>query len=250
MISNGMNVIYHFGKYIYLILNSFTRPEKFRMYWRELMRQMTNIGVGSLIIVALISFFIGAVTAIQTAYQLLTSFIPQYYVGLIVRDSMLLELAPTISCLVLAGKVGSNVASELGTMRITEQIDALEIMGINTAAYLVGPKILAAVIMIPFLIMFSAFLGISGGYIAVLAADDIDNVLYIKGLLQWFHPFYITIMLVKSVVFGFIITSISCYQGFYVRGGALEIGKASTRAVVFSSIMILVADYVLAILLT
>lgn len=220
------------------------------MYWRELMRQMNDIGVGSLIIVALISFFIGAVTAIQTAFQLLTSFIPQYYVGLIVRDSMLLELAPTISCLVLAGKVGSNVASELGTMRISEQIDALEIMGINTASYLIGPKVVAAIIMIPMLIMFSAFLGISGGYLAVLAADGIDNSLYIKGLLLWFHPFYITIMLIKSVVFGFILTSISCYQGYYVKGGALEIGKASTRAVVYSSIMILVADYVLAIILT
>ena len=220
------------------------------MYWKETMRQMVDIGVGSLSIVALIAFFIGAVTAIQTAFQLLGSFIPQYYVGFIVRDSMLLELAPTISALVLAGKVGSNIASELGTMRISEQIDALEIMGVNAAGYLIGPRIIAAIIMIPLLVVIAACLGMLGGYVAVVASPSLENELYIKGLRVWYNPFYINILLIKSFVFAFILTSIACYQGYYVSGGALEIGQASTRAVVYGSTMILVADYFLALILT
>jgi len=220
------------------------------MYWREMMRQMNDLGVGSLPIVAMVSFFFGAVTAVQTAFQLLNSFIPDYYVGFIVRDSMLLELAPTISCLVLAGKIVSNVASELGSMRITEQIDALEIMGVNTVGYLIGPKIIGAVIMSPFLVILAAFLGMLGGYIAVAASSAVENPLYIKGLLVWFKPYYINFMIIKSVVFAFLITSISSYHGYYVQGGALEIGRASTRAVVYSSMAILVADYILATLLT
>ena len=245
-----MNVFYHFGRYIFLIRMTFNKPESFAMYWREMMRQMQNIGVGSLPIIAVISLFIGAVTAIQTAFQLLGSFIPQYYVGFIVRDSMLLELAPTISSLVLAGKVGSNVATELGTMRISEQIDALEIMGVNTAGYLVGPKLVAAVTMIPLLIILAAALGMIGGYIAVVASGAIETSLYERGLQIWYKPFYINILLIKSIVFGFILTSIACYQGYFVSGGALELGSASTRAVVYGSIMILVADYILALLLT
>lgn len=228
----------------------FSRPERLSMYWKETMRQMNDIGVGSLSIVAMISFFIGAVTAVQTAFQLLGSFIPQYYVGYIVRDTMLLELAPTISCLVLAGKVGSNLASELGTMRISEQIDALEIMGVNTSAYLVMPKVVAALITIPMLVIFSAGLGMAGGYAAVASAPQLELSAYIKGLKVWFDPFYVTIMLSKSVVFAFLLTTISCYMGYFVKGGALDIGKASTRAVVASSVMILIADYILALLLT
>lgn len=228
----------------------FTRPEKFRMYWKELMRQMNDIGVGSMAIVIMISFFIGAVTAVQTAFQIVGSWIPENYVGYIVRDSMLLELAPTISCLVLAGKVGSNIASELGTMRISEQIDALEIMGVNTSSYLVGPKVIAAMVTVPLLVIFAAFLGCLGGYAAVVASSELGNAEYRDGLQIFFDEFYITIMIVKSIVFAFLLTSISCYQGYYVTGGALEIGKASTRAVVYSSVMILLADYVLALMLT
>lgn len=224
----------------------FAKPDKFHMYWKELARQMNDIGVGSLAIIVMISFFIGAVTAVQTAFQILGSFIPENYVGYIVRDSMLLELAPTISCLVLAGKVGSNVASELGTMRITEQIDALEIMGVNTPSYLIGPKVIAAMVTIPMLVIFAAYLGCLGGYVAVVASEELSNPAYLDGLTIYFAPYYIRIMLIKSVVFAFLLTSVSCYQGYYVHGGALEIGKASTRAVVFSSVMILLADYVLA----
>jgi phospholipid/cholesterol/gamma-HCH transport system permease protein len=245
-----MKIFNHLGKYIKLLALMFSRPEKPGMYWKETMRQMNDIGVGSLPIVAMISFFIGAVTVIQTAYQIIGSFIPEYYVGYIVRDSLLLELAPTITCLVLAGKVGSNMASELGTMRISEQIDALEIMGINTPGYLIAPKILAAMVMIPLLVICAAALGMVGGYVATVSSSGLDNASYLRGLMAFFNPFYINIMLWKSIVFAFLLTSISSYQGYNVSGGALEIGKASTRAVVFSSVMILVADYILAILLT
>lgn len=229
-----------------LLGHTFSRPDKLSMYWKELARQMNDVGVGSLPIVVMVSFFIGAVTAVQTAFQIVGSWIPENYVGYIVRDSMLLELAPTVSCIVLAGKVGSNVASELGTMRISEQIDALEIMGVNTASYLIGPKVLAAMITVPMLIIFAAFLGCVGGYVAVVASEELSNPAYLDGLTIYFVPYYIRIMLVKSVVFAFLLTSVSCYQGYYVQGGALEIGRASTRAVVYSNVTILLADYVLA----
>lgn len=245
-----MNIFTSIGKYFTLMGSTFARPEKVSMYYRETMRQMETIGVGSIGIVAMISFFIGAVTAVQTAFQLIGTFIPPYYVGYIVRDTMLLELASTITCLALAGKVGSNLASELGTMRITEQIDALEIMGIKTSAYLIGPKLVAAIITIPLLVIFSAFLGMMGGYLAVATSDKLDIAHYLQGLNAFFNPYYITIMMIKSVVFGFLLTSIACYHGYYVQGGAYELGKSSTRAVVISSVSILVADYVLAFILT
>ncbi len=219
------------------------------MYWRELMRQMYEIGVGSLTIVAVISIFIGAVTAVQFAYQLQDSFVPQYYIGFIVRSSMLIELAPTFSCLVLAGKVGSNIASELGSMRITEQIDALQIMGVNTTSYLVAPKILASIIVIPLLIIISAALGMLGGLLASLA-NGVTFTVFMKGMMSWFDPFNVVMMLVKATVFAFLLTSVACYHGFFVEGGSLGVGKASTRAVVQGSILILVADYVIAQLMT
>lgn len=220
-------------------------PEKFKMYWTELFRQMNDIGVGSLLIIGIISIFIGAVTAVQFSYQLQDSFIPQYYVGFIVRDSILIEFAPTISCLVLAGKVGSKIASELGSMRITEQIDALEIMGVNTLNYLVGPRILGAVLIIPFLVVIAAALGMWGGMFASSTAG-IPFEVYERGLLSWFEVFNVNLMLVKAVVFAFILSSIACFHGFYVKGGALELGKASTRAVVQASILILAFDYLIA----
>ncbi|MCB0514431.1 MAG: ABC transporter permease [Chitinophagales bacterium] len=243
-----IKTISHFGAYVIMLKKMFTIPEKMYMYNKELFRQMTNIGVGSLVIIAIISLFIGAVTAVQFAYQLGNSFIPLYYVGYIVRDSMIIELAPTFSCLVLAGKVGSNMASELGSMRISEQIDALEIMGVNTISYLVGPKILASVIIVPVLVIYSASFGIVGGLIAS-ASRGIATETYIKGLHAWFDPFNVTMMIIKSIIFGFILTSVSCYQGYYANGGALDIGAASTRAVVYSSILILVFDYLIASIL-
>lgn len=244
-----MRFFYHVGKYVFMLKSMFGKPESFNMYWHETLRQMNNIGVGSIVIVGIISFFVGAVTCLQFSFQIKTSFIPVYLIGYIVRDTMLIELSATLSALVLAGKVGSNMASELGTMRITEQIDALEIMGINSVSYLVGPKILAAILIVPPIVILSAFLGMYGGWLAAINYD-IPGSLYEKGLTYRFVPFNLVIMQIKSVVFAFILTSVACYQGFYVKGGALEIGKASTRAVVVGSILIILFDYIIALLLT
>jgi len=241
-----MRFFYHLGRYILMLRATFASPEKFRMYWREWFRQMYDIGIGSLGIISVISIFIGAVTCIQFAYNLQDSFVPIYYVGFVVRDSMILELAPTMSCLLLAGKIGSSMATELGTMRISEQIDALEIMGVNTISYLIGPKILGAICVVPLLVIISAFLGIYGGLLAGTASGLLSQAEFIQGLQDTFVPFNVQVMLIKAVTFAFIITSVSCFQGFYATGGALEIGKASTRAVVFSSILIIIADYVVA----
>lgn len=229
---------------------TFKRPEKFSMYWKETMRQMNDIGVGSLIIVCLISIFIGAVAAVQFAYQLSGQLIPRYYVGYIVRDLALIELSPTVSCLVLAGKVGSNMAAEIGGMRQKEHIDAMEVMGINTASYLIMPKIIAALFVIPLLVTFSAFVAVLGGYLSSVPTGWLTHDEYVQGVRSFFLPYNVTMMYVKSVVFAFILTTVSCYQGYYVRGGSIELGQASTRAVVFSDILILLADYLIAVVLT
>jgi len=241
-----MDSLYQLGKYMLMLKSLFVRPERKAMYWVEMLRQMHQIGVDSIIIVFIISFFIGAVSAVQFAYNLSTTITPMYFVGYIVKESMILEFAPTVTCLILAGKVGSNVASELGTMRLTEQIDALEIMGVNTTAYLVGPKILAAITMIPLLVVFAAVTGIWGGMLAGAASGYVSTTEYTQGVLSWFVPLNALIMMIKAVVFSFLIVSISCFQGFYAYGGALDIGKASTRAVVLGCILVLVADYLIA----
>lgn len=243
-----MNPLEHFGKYLMLLARTVSKPEKFSMYWKECFRQMNEIGIGSLVLVSVIAVFMGAVTAVQFAYQLQDSFIPQYYIGFIVRDMMIIEMAPTLSGLVLCGKVGSSIATELGTMRISEQIDALEIMGVNTAAYLIMPKVVAAILIVPFLVIIAAAVGITGGLLATVASG-IPPDTYIRGLHSWFVPFNVKLMIIKSVVFAFIITSIACYQGYYASGGALEIGKASTRAVVIASIAVIASDYFIAELL-
>lgn len=243
-----MNFFYHFGKYLILLKSTFVKPEKFYMYWKEAIRQMEQIGVGSLSIISIMALFIGAVTAIQFAYQLEDSFVPMWWIGLIVRNSMILELAPTLSCLLLAGKVGSNMASELGTMRISEQIDALEIMGVSTPGYLVGPKILASVVVIPILVLLAVFFGIYGGMMAGALSGIYSKEEFIRGLQEPLDNYDIFIMYMKSVIFAFSITSISCYQGFYAKGGALDIGESSTRAVVYSSITVIVANFLIAYL--
>lgn len=229
-----------------MIFALFKKPERFAMYWKEYARQMNNIGVGSLIIVVFISIFVGAVTAVQFAYQIQGSAIPMWWVGYVVRDTMILELAPTITCLLLAGKVGSNISSELGSMRVNEQIDALQIMGVNVRSYLVGPKILAAVTVIPLLVIIAAFLGVYGGLLAGKLGGYVSSAEYQLGVLDEFDPYYVRLMYIKAVVFAFTLTSVAAYQGFYVKGGAIEIGEASTRAVVFSSILILAFDYLIA----
>lgn len=226
----------------------FTRPENIRMYWKELMHQCSEIGIGSLGIVAIISVFMGAVSAVQTSYQLVAPYIPKSTIAQIVRDTVILEFAPTLVCIVLAGVVGSKIASELGNMRVSEQIDALEIMGINTKSYLVGPKISAAVIVIPLLVILSMVLGIYGGRLAamfslkeVMSVNDYDT-----GLLEAFIPYNVRFAMYKAVTFAFILSSIPAYYGYFVKGGALEIGRSSTKSVVVSCIMILFADYILA----
>lgn len=246
----NFKILFHIGRYFMMIRTSFARPERFSMYWKETMRQMNDIGVGSLVIVGLISIFIGMVTAVQFAYQLQDSFVPKYYIGYIVRDSTIIELAPTITCLVLAGKVGSNMAAEIGGMRQKEHIDAMEIMGVNTAAYLILPKIIAAMFVIPLLVCIAAFVSIIGGYIASVPTGLITDADYVRGLRSFFVEYNVFMMFVKAVVFAYILTTVSCYQGYYVKGGSIELGHASTQAVVFSDILILLADYIIALLLT
>lgn len=244
------NYLYHFGRYLSMMRHALGRPEKFSMYWKETMRQMNDIGVGSLMIVCLISIFIGAVAAVQFAYQLDGQLIPRYYIGYIVRDLAIIELSPTITCLVLAGKVGSNMTAEIGGMRQKEHIDAMEVMGVNTAAYLIRPKLIGAMVAIPLLVTFSACVAIIGGYVASVPTELITDDEYIQGLRSFFDEYNVFMMYVKALVFSIILTTVSCYQGYFVEGGSIELGQASTRAVVYSDILILLADYLIAVLLT
>ncbi len=242
-------IFYHFGKYILMLKAVFRRPEKFRIYKNELFREMVDIGLGSVGIISIISVFIGGVTTVQTAFQLVSDLIPRSIIGSITRDSTILEFSPTVCSLVLAGKVGSSIASQIGTMRVTEQIDALEIMGINAPGYLILPKLLAGIIMIPLLVIIAISLSISGGYLAGVASGAVTATEFITGLTTDFVPFTLVVAMVKSLIFAFIITTVSAYQGFYTKGGALEVGQSSTKAVVVSCISILISDYVIAQLL-
>ncbi len=240
-------MVENFGRYSLLIHSLFLKPEKFSVYWKETLREMVAIGIGSLGIMIIISLFFGMVTAVQTAAQLIDSaLIPRSVIGTITRDSTILELSPTIGCLVLAGRIGSNIASQIGTMRVTEQIDALEIMGINSSGYLILPKIIACVTMIPLLVILSMSLSIFGGLVAGGLAGIVSRQEYIDGITGGFQTRYLVIGLIKSLIYGFIISSIAAYQGFYTSGGALDVGKSSTKAVVFSSVAILLFDYVVA----
>ncbi len=238
-----------FGQYLLMLKGMFTRPENPRMYWKEFMHQCVEIGIGSLPIVIIISLFLGAVTTVQTAYQLVSPLVPASTIAQIVRDSVILELSPTVLSIVLAGVVGSKIASELGNMRISEQIDALEIMGINTKAYLVFPKIAAALLMVPFLIVISAVLAIWGGRMAGSMSGILATDIFDIGLRQNFSPYNVFFALTKAYTFAFIISSVPAYFGYNVSGGALEIGRSSTTSVVVSCILILIADYALAALL-
>ena len=244
-----MSFFTHFGTYLLMLKGMFTKPENWRMYWKEFMHQCVEIGIGALPIVVIISLFLGAVTTVQTAYQLVSPLVPASTIAQIVRDSMILELSPTVVSIVLAGVVGSKIASELGNMRISEQIDALEIMGINTKSYLIMPKILASLVVIPCLIVISAVLGIWGGRTAGAMSGILATDIFDIGLRQNLNIYNINFALYKSYTFAFILSSIPAYYGYNVKGGSLEIGRASTSAVVVSCILILVADYALAALL-
>jgi phospholipid/cholesterol/gamma-HCH transport system permease protein len=245
-----LSFIEELGKYLAMLASLFTKPERFSMYWKETMRQMVNIGIGSLIIVGIVSTFVGGVTAVQFSNQIMgLELIPMWWLGYIIRDSMILELAPTITGLLLAGKIGSNISSELGSMRITEQIDALEIMGVNTPAYLIAPKIISGIFVMPILVTIAVFLGIIGGMFAGVIGGYYSTTEYIRGTQDMFVPWYAFMMLIKSAVFGFIICSIAAYYGYNVKGGALAIGEASTKAVVNSCIIIIIANFIIAFLL-
>lgn len=244
-----MNVFSTLGNFILMLKGMFTRPENLKMYWKEFMHQSSEIGIGSLGIVVIISVFMGAVSAIQTAYQLTSPVVPPETIAQVVRDTVILEFAPTLVCIVLAGVVGSKIAGELGNMRVSEQIDALEIMGINTKAYLIMPKILGALLTIPLLVILAMILGIYGGRLAGSLGGIISTDTFDRGLLQGFLPRNVWFSLAKAYTFAFIISSVASYCGYFVKGGSLEIGRASTRAVIASCVLILFADYLLSFLL-
>lgn len=234
-----MNYLYQTGQYAMLMRKVFTKPDRWRMFWRQFPKEVEKLGLASLPIVIIISIFIGAILTIQTKLNTENPLLPTYSTGLVTRDTLLLEFSSTIMCLILAGKVGSNIASEIGTMRITEQIDAIEIMGVNSANYLILPKITAFVVMMPFLVIFSMAIGLVGGYLVGMFSDIITVADYLLGIQYAFIPYYIFYSVVKSLVFAFIISSVASYYGYFSYGGALDVGKASTNAVVNSSILIL-----------
>ncbi|HEY3405250.1 MAG TPA: ABC transporter permease [Ohtaekwangia sp.] len=237
------------GKYFIFLGNLFINREAFKTYYKLTLEECVSIGIGSLFLFALVSTFIGAVTTVQTAYNLVNPLIPDYIISQVVREMTVLELAPTIMALIYAGKVGSSISGGLGTMRITEQIDALEVMGINSVSYLVLPKIIASILMYPMLVIIAGVCALFGGFIVGTVTGIITPNDYVYGLRYIFNEFTITFALIKSVVFAFLVSSISAYQGYYTQGGALEVGVSSTKAVTTSVIAVLLADYFLAQLL-
>lgn len=240
-----MGIVYHIGRYLLFLREVFGRPERLVIYARRTVEEMDLLGVKSLGIVALLSVFMGAVITIQTSTNIDAAWIPSYVVGFTARQSTILEFSPTIISLILAGKVGSNIAAEIGSMRVKEQIDALDIMGVNSAGYLVLPKIVATILMNPFLVVISMFLSIFGGWLVGIGSGIVSTVDYIHGI-QWdFDPYTVTYALIKTVVFAFIIATVSAYQGYHTRGGTREVGISSTKAVVYSDIVILIANYLL-----
>ena len=240
-----MKALNRIGEYILFMGRIFTKPEKKRVYLKELVNELEKLGLNSIVLVAIISFFIGVVLTLQTAYNMSSPLLPRYLIGYLTRETLLLEFSSTIVSLILAGKIGSNIASEIGSMRITEQIEALETMGVNSVSYLVGPKILASLVINPILYIFSVFIGILGGIISGLISGVVNFEDFVYGLHFSFNPYYVTYSIVKTLFFAFIFTSIPAFYGYYVQGGAREVGKAGTKAVVDSSIAILTANLVL-----
>ena len=237
------------GRYVELMKRTFSKPDNWKMFWRQLPKEMEKLGIDSIGIIVLISIFMGAIMTMQTVLNTENPLLPRYSTGLVLRDTMLLEFASSIMSLLLAGKVGSNIASEIGTMRITEQIDALEIMGVNSANYLILPKVIGLVLCMPLLVTCSVFCALIGGTGVAYFTDMIPVADFVYGLQYAFIPYYFTYSLIKSLFFGFIIASISAFYGYYAYGGALNVGKASTNAVVNSSIVILLMNIVLTQLL-
>lgn len=232
-----------------MLRSVFARPERLKIYYTRTLTEIETIGLNSIGIVAILSVFMGAVISLQTASNMDSPFLPKYTIGYITRSSTILEFSPTIISLILAGKVGSNIASEIGTMKVTEQIDALEIMGVNSLSFLVLPKVIAAVFFFPFLIIISMGLSILGGYFALMSANLASHDEYIYGIRAFFEMGDIYYALTKTAFFAFIIVTVSSFFGYFTKGGALDVGKSSTQAVVWSSICILLMNFVLTQLL-
>ncbi len=238
-------ILFRVGQYVLLMRKVFSRPEKGSIYRRRVLFELEALGLDSIGLTAIISFFIGAVVTLQMAINLDDGFIPRSMIGYATRQTLILEFSSTVVALILAGKVGSNIASEIGSMRISEQIDALEIMGVNSASYLILPKIIATVLFFPLLTAFSIMIGLIGGFIISIATGIMIPNDYIEGILLDFETYSVVYSLIKSVFFAFIITSVSSYYGYYADGNSLEVGKSSTRAVVASSIVIMIFNLIL-----
>ncbi len=241
----GNSLLAQLGEYTMLMKQTFTVPGRWRMFYRSLVREIYQLGVDSLGIVFIISFFIGAVITIQLSINIQSPLIPKFTIGYSAREIILLEFSSTVMCLILAGKVGSSIASELGTMRVTEQIDAMEIMGVNSANFLILPKVVGLMLFIPVLSIFSMVTGIGGGYLATFVVEDLPTKDFVYGLQLMFQARFVLHSIIKSVVYAFIISSVSAYHGYCVKGGALQVGTASTNAVVRSSVLILFFDMLL-----
>lgn len=244
-----MSVFYHIGQYFLLMARVFKKPEKNSIYFHQLVLEIEKLGIHSVGIVAIISVFMGGIITLQLTYNMVSPLMPSYIIGLGNRDTLILEFSSTVLSLMLAGKVGSNIASELGSMRVTEQIDSMEIMGVNSASYLILPKIIAVVFMSPLLFIISVTCGIFGGLITGPLSGVVTVATYIEGITHLFVPFYVYFSIIKTLVFGFLIATVPAYLGYYVQGGALEVGRASTKSVVNTSILILFFDLVLTQLL-
>jgi phospholipid/cholesterol/gamma-HCH transport system permease protein len=240
-----MGLLHTVGDYVITMGQTFKRPDKGKVFRKQLFIDFQHLGVDSIGIIAFISLFTGAIIAMQMAYNINSPLVPLYLIGYTTKQMMILEISPTIMSLILAGKVGSSIASEIGTMRVTEQIDALKVMGINPANYLILPKITAAMIYNPILIVFSMVIGLFGGWVAVSITGITSPVDFVVGLQSWPVPYDIAYALIKTVVFAFIIASVSGYKGYTVKGGSVEVGRASTKAVVTSSILIIIFDLIL-----
>ena len=240
-----IKLLHHLGLYFIMMKKVISKPENWSIFRKQLALEIEKIGLNSVSLVIILSFFVGAVVSIQTSINMsISPLLPSYLVGLASRDSLILEFSPTMISLILAGKVGSSIASELGSMRVTEQIDALEIMGINSVSFLVLPKVISAVLFFPFLIIISMGVGMIGAWVGAMSSD-ITTVDFMYGLKYAFNSFYITYAIIKTIFFAFIISSVSAYCGYHTKGGAIAVGKASTAAVVTSSILILLFNYIL-----
>jgi phospholipid/cholesterol/gamma-HCH transport system permease protein len=240
-----LTIVSNIGKYMLMMWEVFSKPQRLSIFWKRFIEEVNSIGVSSFPIVMLMSVFMGGVIALQTASNMDVPLLPEYTIGYITRQSTILEFSPTIISLILAGKIGSSVSSEIGMMRVTEQIDALEIMGVNSLNYLIFPKIMAAVFFFPIIIIFSMLLSMLGGWLSLVSTGLSSSESYVYGLRSFFRVYSVYYALSKTVVFGFLIISVSSFYGYYAKGGAIDVGRSSTKAVVYSSISILVANFLI-----